>query len=99
MTCGRCPLKPCSWFHIDGLTDNALFVILFNQSELEFSCDRIYYLGSQQGQTKNITETAVFFKGAQAEGQTWDLLVFVYFLSLTQRLRPLGYCAPCNTKS
>ena len=27
-------------------------------------------------------------------GRTWDLLVFVYFLSLKQRLRPLGYCAP-----
>ena len=26
--------------------------------------------------------------------QTWDLLVFVYFLSLKQCLRPLGYCAP-----
>ena len=24
----------------------------------------------------------LFFKGAQAGGQTWDLLVFVYFLSL-----------------
>ena len=35
-----------------------------------------------------------FFKGAQAGGQTWDLMVFVYFLSLMQRLRPLGYCAP-----
>ena len=35
-----------------------------------------------------------FFKGAQAGGRTWDLLVFVYFLSLKQRLRPLGYCAP-----
>ena len=33
-------------------------------------------------------------KGAQAGGRTWDLLVFVYFLSLKQRLRPLGYCAP-----
>ena len=37
-----------------------------------------------------------FFKGAQAGGRTWDLLVFVYFLSLKQRLRPLGYCAPHN---
>ena len=27
-------------------------------------------------------------------GGTWDLLVFVYFLSLEQRLRPLDYCAP-----
>ena len=36
----------------------------------------------------------LFFKGAQAGGRTWDLLVFVYFLSLKQRLRPLGYCAP-----
>ena len=32
--------------------------------------------------------------GAQAGGRTWDLLVFVYFLSLKQRLRPLCYCAP-----
>ena len=35
-----------------------------------------------------------FFKGAQAGGRNWDLLVFVYFLSQKQRLRPLGYCAP-----
>ena len=35
-----------------------------------------------------------FFKGAQAGRQTWDLLVLIYFLSLKQRLRPLGYCAP-----
>ena len=37
-----------------------------------------------------------FQKGAQAGGRTWDLLVFVYFLSLKQRLRPLGYCAPLS---
>ena len=30
----------------------------------------------------------IFLKGAQAGGRTWDLLVFVYFLSLKQRLRP-----------
>ena len=36
-----------------------------------------------------------FLKGAQAGGRTWDLFgFFVYFLSLKQRLRPLGYCAP-----
>ena len=41
----------------------------------------------------------VFFikKGAQAGGRTWDLLVFVYFLSLRQRLTPLGHCAPLKT--
>ena len=34
-------------------------------------------------------------KGAQAAGQTQDLLVFRFFLStLKQRLRPLGYCSP-----
>ena len=27
-------------------------------------------------------------------GSIWDLFVFVYFLSLKQRLRPLGFCAP-----
>jgi len=37
-----------------------------------------------------------FLKGAQAGGQTWDLLVFVYLLSLKQRLRPLGYWAPLS---
>ena len=35
-----------------------------------------------------------FFKRCPGRGRTWDLLVFVYFLSLKQRLRPLGYCAP-----
>ena len=33
-------------------------------------------------------------KIAQAKGRTWDLLVFIYFLSQKQRLTPLGYCAP-----
>ena len=42
----------------------------------------------------SITDFWSFFKGAQAGGRTRDLLVFVYFLSLKQRLRPLGYCAP-----
>ena len=32
-------------------------------------------------------------------GQTWDLLVFIYFLSQKQRLRPLGYCALCYQAS
>ena len=27
-------------------------------------------------------------------GRTWDLLVFICFLSQLQRLRPLSYCAP-----
>ena len=31
---------------------------------------------------------------AQTRGQTWDILVFVYFLSQQQLIRPLGYCAP-----
>ena len=31
---------------------------------------------------------------AQTRGQTWDILVLVYFLSQQQRIRPLGYCAP-----
>ena len=33
-------------------------------------------------------------KIAQAGGRTWDLLFFVYFLSLKLWLRRLGYCAP-----
>ena len=37
-----------------------------------------------------------FFKGAQAWGWTWDLLVFVYLLLLKQHLRPLGYCSPLS---
>jgi len=41
-----------------------------------------------------IRNLGVFLNGAQAGGRTWDLLVFVYFLSLKQRLRPLCYCAP-----
>ena len=45
--------------------------------------------------------TQVFFKDcpAQAGGQTWDLLVFVYFISKKERLRPLGYCAPHDDPS
>ena len=34
-----------------------------------------------------------FLKNAQAVGQTWDLFVFVHFLSKLHRLRPLIYCA------
>ena len=34
------------------------------------------------------------FKIAQAKGQTWDLLLFVYFISQKQCLRPLSCCAP-----
>ena len=34
----------------------------------------------------------IFLKVAQAGGRTWDLLIFVYFLSQLQCLRPLGYC-------
>ena len=37
---------------------------------------------------------AVFLKIVQLREQTWDLLVFVYFSILKQRLRPLSYCAP-----
>ena len=36
------------------------------------------------------------FKIAQAKGQTWDLLLFVYFISQKQCLRPLSCCAPLN---
>ena len=39
-----------------------------------------------------------FLKAAQAGGRTWDLFVFVYFLSQLQHLRPLGYCAPLGEK-
>ena len=35
-----------------------------------------------------------YIKIAQAGGQTWDLLVFVYFLSLKLCPRPLDYCPP-----
>ena len=35
-----------------------------------------------------------FYKACPVRGRTWDLLVFVYFLSQKQHLRPLGYCAP-----
>ena len=35
-----------------------------------------------------------YLKGTQAGGRTWDLWGFVYFLSLKQRFRPLGHCAP-----
>ena len=35
----------------------------------------------------------VFFKGAQVGGEPGIFLIFVYFLSQLQRLRPLGYCA------
>jgi len=38
--------------------------------------------------------TYFFFKGSQAGGRTWDLLVFAYFLSPKHRLRTLSYCAP-----
>ena len=41
----------------------------------------------------------LFSKIAQAGRRTWDLLVFVYFLSLKQRHRPLGYCAPISNDS
>ena len=34
-----------------------------------------------------------FFKGAQIGGEPGIFLIFVYFLSQLQRLRPLGYCA------
>ena len=44
----------------------------------------------------NISES--FLKIALARGQTRDILVFVYFLSQMQSLRPLGlgYCAPSS---
>ena len=32
-----------------------------------------------------------FLKVAQAGWRTWDLLIFVYFISELQRLRPRGY--------
>ena len=41
----------------------------------------------------------IFLKIARVEGQTWYLMVFVYFLSLKQRLRPLGYCATPSLES
>ena len=44
----------------------------------------------------------LFFKDCPGQGRTLDLLVFVYFLSLKQHLRPLVYCVPlprCNFSS
>ena len=38
----------------------------------------------------------VLLKVAQAGGQTWDLLIIVYFLSQLHGLRPLGYCVPLS---
>ena len=50
--------------------------------------------------------TESFFKGALARGQTWDLLIFIYFLSLSSALDnsatspPLeGYLKVCLTFS
>ena len=38
-----------------------------------------------------VFESASFFiKVAKAGGRTWDVLIFVYFLSQLQRLRPLS---------
>jgi len=39
---------------------------------------------------------STFFLRCPGGGRTWDLLVFIYFPSLKQRLRPLGYCAPLS---
>jgi len=39
-------------------------------------------------------QKVTFLKGAQAGGRAWDLLILIYFHSLKQRLRQLGYCAP-----
>ena len=36
----------------------------------------------------------LYFLEAGGGGQTWGLMVFVYFLFQYQRLGPLGYCAP-----
>jgi len=38
-----------------------------------------------------------FFKRCQGRRANLDIMVFVYFLSLKQRLRPLGYCAPLRS--
>ena len=51
-------------------------------------------LGWVAKQELGTCDTFFFVKGAQVRWRTWDLLIFVYFLSQLQHLRPLGYCAP-----
>ena len=41
-----------------------------------------------------ITRVIWLFLIAQAVRQTWDILVFVYFLSQKKLMWPHGYCAP-----
>ena len=49
--------------------------------------------------TKNMKIRFLKIPPARRRGQSWYLLVVIYFLSQKQRLRLLDYCAPCNPAS